>query len=144
MSFLIFVVDPSCYETSDFRGEWLDIENLALEEIHEKIQVLLNKWGATDWCIHDYEGFPFQTFGDNPKIEDLVTYLSACLEHGEQVVNAFLNFQSLNDIEFLPLYYIGAYESEKDFERDCLLKSGAINRSVTYFYTGKYQYFRYL
>lgn len=122
----IYVADLHAYNCGELQGEWLDLDFLDSDEIRERIQELLDKWGVEEFTVHDYEGFP-SFFGEYPNLDDLSTYAKACSDHGKRVVDAFLKLREFSDLDDLKESYLGAYDSKEDYAQEYLEDCGYLD-----------------
>jgi len=128
----IYVADIAAYNAGTLRGEWLDVSGFDKSDLRSSIDDLLSKWEAEEWGFFDFEGFPYN-FGEYESLDNIAAYIQAVETYEHPVVNAYLNFFDINELEMLCERYLGEFESDTDFVHYWLEETGelqSVNESL--------------
>ena len=111
----IYVACLAAYNSGRLHGEWITPKT-DKDELQEQIDKVLKSspiQGAEEWAIHDYDSFP--NLGEYPDLDKLIQVQEAIDEHGQYVVNAFLENWSVEDLDHIDEAYYGEYDSFSEF-----------------------------
>jgi len=115
----ICITDLEEYNNGKLRCEWVDIENMDIDDLNDKILDFLGD--HEEWFISDYEDFP-DYLGEYTTVEEIMETAEYVREYGHEVVSAFLDMgRILDEIEDS---YDGTWESEEDFTENLLDSCG--------------------
>lgn len=147
----IYVADLAAYNAGYLHGEWIDLEDLTLDDVHERVQAILTEGTKRyaketlsvheEWAIHDYEGFGPIRVGEYDSLETIVTHVE---NMGDEPGKYFAWIAARGESEgFDPDKVHGPYESESDYVdqwidnvygsidlEDVLVKAGVDRRVV--------------
>ena len=114
----IYIASLSDYNAGILHGEWVGLEGLSVDDIHDKINAILKtsptakKWGepAEIWAIHDYElgGIRICEYED---LATIVTIVECLMEHGEAFA---IYYNDVDDLETAQSQFEDAYQGEYD------------------------------
>ena len=111
----VYVACLAAYNSGRLHGEWITPKT-DKDELQEQIDKVLKSSpikGAKEWAIHDYNSFP--NLGEYPDLDKLIQVQEAIDEHGQYVVNAFLENWSVEDLDHIEDAYYGTYDSFSEF-----------------------------
>ena len=111
----IYVACLAAYNSGYLHGEWIT-PKADKEELQEQINKVLKSSPikeAEEWAIHDYNDFP--NLGEYPGIENIIKVQEAIDEHGADVVSAFLENWSIEDLDHVDEAYYGKYDNFTEF-----------------------------
>jgi len=111
----IYVACLAAYNSGYLHGEWIT-PKADKEELQEQINKVLKSSPikeAEEWAIHDYNDFP--NLGEYPGIENIIKVQEAIDEHGADVVSAFLENWSIEDLNHVGDAYYGKYDNFTEF-----------------------------
>jgi len=111
----VYVACLAAYNSGHLHGEWITPKT-DKDELQEQIDKVLKSspiQGAEEWAIHDYDSFP--NLGEYPDLDKLIQVQEAIDEHGQYVVNAFLENWSVEDLDHIDEAYYGEYDSFSEF-----------------------------
>ena len=111
----VYVACLAAYNSGHLHGEWITPKT-DKDELQEQIDKVLKSSpikGAEEWAIHDYDSFP--NLGEYPDLDKLIQVQGAIDEHGQYVVNAFLENWSVEDLDHINDAYFGEYDSFREF-----------------------------
>ena len=111
----IYVACLASYNSGVLHGEWIT-PKADKEELQEQINKVLKSSkipNAEEWAIHDYNEFP--NLGEYPGLDNIIKVQEAIDEHGQYVVNAFLENWSVEDLDHIDDAYYGEYDSFSQF-----------------------------
>ena len=125
----IYVASLSDYNSGRLHGRWIDA-NQDEDSIWEEVQAMLEESKepiAEEWAIHDYDGFGDLRLGEYESFERISLIAQDIELYGEGETAAFLgNFGADFDGSF-PDYYVGQFESEKDYAYEYVSDCGWAN-----------------
>lgn len=118
----IYVACLSAYNSGKLHGTWIDIDPKSWDrdEVKEGIAKMLKESpepGAEEWGIHDTEGLPF---GGEPTLEEVFTYCELVSQHGQDLVDAAIKYESLVYAEESIENFRGCYASAEDYCQEML------------------------
>ena len=119
----IYVACLSSYNSGILHGKWIKPEN-DLEDLKEQINQVLKSSpipNAEEYAIHDYNNFP--NLGEYPGLDNIIKVQEAIDEHGQYIVNAFLDNWSVEDLDHIDEAYYGEYDSFSEFAQQLALAS---------------------
>jgi antirestriction protein len=119
----IYVADLAAYNAGYLHGEWIDLEGLTTEDVHERVQKILAEGTAKyaretlsvheEWAIHDYEGFGPIRIEEYSSFETVVAHAERLA--GEPDKYAAWMEDGRDPEDFDPDQVHGPYESESDY-----------------------------
>ena len=111
----IYVACLASYNSGVLHGEWITPKS-DKDELQEQINKVLKSSpieDAEEWAIHDYNDFP--NLGEYPGLDNIIKVQEAIDEHGQYIVNAFLDNWSVEDLDHIDEAYYGEYDSFSEF-----------------------------
>jgi len=120
-SIRVYVGCLASYNNGQHHGEWIDLEEYALDDFYEKVDEILKNSpadNAEEWEIFATEGLP-KNYCEN--IEEFYEVVEIKRDCDENVFNAAMNLAKSNSIYVLKSYidnFIGFYDSETDFAEE--------------------------
>ena len=111
----IYVACLSAYNNGHLHGAWI-VPSADADELQEQINKILKSSpmaDAEEWAIHDYDGFP--NLGEYPGLDKIIQVQEAIDEHGADVVQAFLENWSIEDLDHVGDAYYGKYDNFTEF-----------------------------
>jgi antirestriction protein len=124
----VWIASLSDYNAGHLHGAWVAADQ-AEDDIWDGINEVLRtsrEPGAEEWAIFDYEGFGPLRLSEYEAVERISRLGLGIAEHGV-AFSAFANFLGHSDVELLDQfedYFIGQWESAKDFLDDFLEDMG--------------------
>jgi len=121
----IYIASLSDYNAGRLHGCWIDLEDMTLDDVQEKIQGMLSQSPepiAEEWAIHDYE-LPFH-ISEYEDIQNILDLIDVCEEFDIDAVEAFLRYDCTYQDdpdqlrENLQERYRGAFDYELDYARE--------------------------
>lgn len=121
----IYVACLSAYNSGMLHGVWIDLDPKAFhkDDIQEQIDAMLKSSpvpGAEEWGIHDTEGLPFK---GEPSLDEVLNYCELVAQHGQDLVDAALEYQQIEFIDDSIDCFRGCYSSAKDYCQEMLEES---------------------
>jgi len=115
----IYVADLGAYNAGKLIGKWLDLTTFEeVGDLQNEIDKIACSSGYGDeWAIHDYSNMP-SSLGENPDLEKVLEIAELIKEHSFNVVDAFINIFSYDDLDNLEDSYCGEWDSFKAFSDD--------------------------
>ena len=111
----IYVACLASYNSGVLHGEWIT-PKADKEELKEQIEKILKSSpieDAEEFAIHDYNDFP--NLGEYPGLDKIIQVQEAIDEHGADVVQAFLENWSVEDLDHVGDAYYGKYDNFTEF-----------------------------
>ena len=111
----IYVACLASYNSGVLHGEWIT-PKADKEELKEQIEKILKSSpieDAEEFAIHDYNDFP--NLGEYPGLDNIIKVQEAIDEHGQYIVNAFLENWSVEDLDPVGDAYYGKYDNFTEF-----------------------------
>tara|TARA_S200002703_G_scaffold68115_1_gene59200 strand:- start:466 stop:969 length:504 start_codon:yes stop_codon:yes gene_type:complete len=111
----IYVACLAAYNSGHLHGEWITPAN-DKDELQAQINKILKSSpieDAEEWAVHDYNNFP--NLGEYPGIENIIKVQEAIDEHDADVVSAFLENWSIEDLDHVDDAYYGKYSDFSEF-----------------------------
>ena len=111
----IYVACLASYNSGVLHGEWITPKS-DKDELQEQINKVLKSSpieDAEEFAIHDYNDFP--NLGEYPGLDNIIKVQEAIDEHGQYIVNAFLDNWSVEDLDHIDEAYYGEYDSFSEF-----------------------------
>ena len=111
----IYVACLSSYNAGKLHGFWIEPATDKAELLGQIDKVLKTSPmpNAEEWAVHDYNDFP--NLGEYPNLDKIIEVQESIDEHGSDVVHAFLNNWSVEDLEHIGDAYYGKYDNFTEF-----------------------------
>lgn len=114
----IYIACLAAYNSGHLHGKWVEPAD-TVEGLQEQINQVLKSSpveDAEEWAIHDYDNF--YNLGEYPNLEDVVKLAAAYKEHGQDMVDDWMEYHCESGLEHLESIeddYHGQWDSFKDF-----------------------------
>ena len=133
----IYVACLAAYNSGYLHGEWITPDKDE-DELKKQINLILSKSpikDAEEWAVHDYNDFP--NLGEYPGIGNIIKVQEAIDEHGADVVSAFLENWSIEDLDNIGDAYHGNYSDFSAFAyelAECSIEGLNDNSTLSYYF----------
>jgi antirestriction protein len=96
----LYIADLGAYNAGRLRGEWITVgaEDTG-DDIRSAIEILLRKWDAEEYAIHDYEGIPRALYSEHPDLDAIAAYAELLERFDEDVVEAYFELPYWREVD---------------------------------------------
>lgn len=122
-----FLTDLAAYNSGQLAGKWVYLNELSsLEELQEVVSKFQEQRGIEEWFCSDTNFLP--DLGECPNLEKMWFVHSQYEEHGQDLVNAFLDCYGLDDLteNVIAEHFQGEFESLEEYAENLFEEMGVL------------------